>query len=182
MSARAEGTRGRGRAARAMSALVLMLGLALIAHRAPAATAGAAQRVVVVRALDDDGPAHQVTTLLAAELKAAGFEMVEIDPDPRGGADVEVVAAAWARLQPVATLVIVAPLAPRAGTGTDVTANAGPAIDLWIEDPAIGRRSARRDPGHRRGERGRRRSRAQGGRDPAWDPGRGHHRPRRGAA
>jgi hypothetical protein len=127
-----------------MSALVLMLGLALIARRAPAATAGAAQRVVVVRALDDDGPAHQVTTLLAAELKAAGFEMVEIDPDPRGGADVEVVAAVWARLQPIATLVIVAPLASRAGTGTDVTANAGPAIDLWIEDPAIGRRSARR--------------------------------------
>jgi hypothetical protein len=144
MSARADGTRGRGRAARAMSALVLMLVLALLAHRAPPATAGSAQRVVVVRALDDDGPAHQVTTLLEAELKAAGFEMVEIDPDPRGGADVEVVAAAWTRLQPVAILVIVAPLAPHAGTGTDVTANAGPAIDFWIEDPAIGRRSARR--------------------------------------
>lgn len=120
----------RRRGAGALLAILLGLG-ALLTRGAGAAPA--AQRIAVLRAADDDGAAHQAATLLMAELKAAGFEAIEVDRDPRApvGADL---AAAWSRLQPVAVLVIV----PGRGAAAAVAA-----VDLWVEDGLTGQRSAR---------------------------------------
>ncbi|HET6146152.1 MAG TPA: hypothetical protein VFH68_01360 [Polyangia bacterium] len=108
--------------------------VALVARAAPAVPGPAAQRVVLLHALEDDALARQLATLLAAELKAAAFETIELDRDPRDEA-ATAVDGVWARLQPVAVLVV-------AGARSDGERVA--TIDLWIADPVTRQRAVRR--------------------------------------
>lgn len=110
-----------------LAALAALAGLAVALAPAPAR---AASRVVMLRAGGDDALAEQATTLLVAELKAAGFDVVEAARDPRNElrADIE---AASRRLDPVATFAIRA-------------VPDGAAAELWLEDRVTGKLVIRR--------------------------------------
>ena len=132
---------GQRRRAGARAAAALGL-IALVAGASSALAAAPAQRVLLLRAPEDDPPARQVATLLAAELKAAGFEIIEVDRDPHAeGAGA--VDAAWARLQPVAALLVTG--ARRDGERAAADAPApSVSVDLWVEDPSTRQRTVRR--------------------------------------
>jgi hypothetical protein len=92
--------------------------------------AWAASRVVLLRSLTDDALSRQGTTLLTAELEAAGFEVVEIERDSTHDIRQDIDAAS-ARLQPVATFAI------RSLPGRT-------AVELWLEDRITGKLVIRR--------------------------------------
>jgi hypothetical protein len=143
--------RGAGRRTLAARALAISISLAA-AGVALSAIAEAAPRVVVLRAPGDDALTRQAATLLVAELQAGGFDVVEIDRNPRNDirADIDAVSA---RVQPVATFAI-RPMQESGGTGAvtgagagagAVTgAGAGAVTELWIEDRVTGKLVIRR--------------------------------------
>lgn len=90
----------------------------------------AASRVALLTTPSDDGLVRQATTLLVAELQAAGFEVVEAPRDPARDVRLDIEAAA-VRLQPVATYAIL----PRSD---------GAALELWLEDRVTGKLVIRR--------------------------------------
>jgi hypothetical protein len=101
----------------------VVLALALIVASAGAAWAAGSQ-VVLLRAAEKDPPGRQAETLLGAELRAAGFSVVErarSAVDPR--ADIERVSTA---LDPIATLAL-------------VFAPGKPAADIWLLDRVTGK-------------------------------------------
>lgn len=95
-----------------------------------AAAAQAASRVALLTAPTDDPVVRQATTLLVAELEAAGFEVVVAPRDASRDVRLDIEAAAT-RLQPVATYAIL----PRSD---------GAALDLWLEDRVTGKLVIRR--------------------------------------
>ena len=122
-----------------LAAAVLGMSIAAVASVAlSAANAQAAPRVVVLRAPGDDALTRQAATLLVAELQAGGFEVVEIDRNPRNDirADID---AASARLQPVATFAS-RPIQESGGSGS----GAGAVTELWSEDRVTGKLVIRR--------------------------------------
>jgi hypothetical protein len=105
----------------------LLLSLVFLALALPR-TAAAASRVVLLRS-GGDAQARQAETLLAAELRATGFEVVtrERTPTVELRADVDAAAAA---LRPIAVLAIAAP--------------AGAAAEIWVSDRVTGKLVIRR--------------------------------------
>ncbi|MES1208879.1 MAG: hypothetical protein ABUS79_23315 [Pseudomonadota bacterium] len=108
-------------AARALFLLTLLSG---------AAPAWAASRVVLLRSSSDDALSRQGTTLLTAELQAAGFEVAEVERDPARDLRQDIDATS-ARLQPVATFAI----RPVPG---------GTTVELWLADRVTGKLVIRR--------------------------------------
>jgi hypothetical protein len=121
-------------------AVAVFVAVALLAARPVAAAEPpevrpAPARVVVLRAAEDSALTRQGTTLLVAELQAAGFEVIEAErrPDHDVRDDIEAISA---RLQPVATFAI------RAAVGENT------ATELWLEDRVTGKLVIRRvEPG-----------------------------------
>jgi len=117
-----------------------LLAVAVAMAAAPAAAAGpddaaetrsAPARVVVLRAAEDSPLTRQGTTLLVAELQAAGFQVVEAERSP--GLDVRAdIEAISARLQPVATFAIRGAVDQKTAT------------ELWLEDRVTGKLVIRR--------------------------------------
>jgi hypothetical protein len=115
--------------------LIAALGAAAPAPAAaPAAGAAPAARVVLLRAPADDALTRQATTLLIAELNAAGFDVVQAERSASSDLRAEIEATS-ARLQPVATVAI------RALPGAEAQA---PAMELWLEDRLTGKLVIRR--------------------------------------
>lgn len=112
----------RFRRAGMLSLLVMLVGAA------PAWAA--ASRVVLLRSTGDEALSRQATTLLTAELQAAGFDVVELERDPTHDLRQDIDAAS-VRLQPVATFAI------RSVPG-------GTAVELWLEDRVTGKLVIRR--------------------------------------
>lgn len=106
------------------------LPLLLLVVLSPAAEAAAASRVVLLRAPTDDALIEQGNTLLAAELRAAGFEVTPLMRDPSRDirSDIE---AASTKLGPIATFAI-------------RPASDGAAVELWLEDRVTGKLVIRR--------------------------------------
>jgi hypothetical protein len=103
--------------------------LALSAVAGPALAEGAS-RVVLLRAPSDDPLAEQGNTLLAAELRAAGFEVVSRPRTP--GREIRAdIDAASADVSPIATFAI-------------LPAPDGAAVELWLEDRVTGKLVIRR--------------------------------------
>ena len=107
-----------------------MGGALLLLSWLAAASAAAASRVVLLRSLTDDALIAQGNTLLAAELRAAGFEVTLVMRDPAHDIrqDIEAVSTA---LAPIATFAI-------------HPAPDGAAVELWLEDRVTGKLVIRR--------------------------------------
>jgi hypothetical protein len=92
--------------------------------------AQAASRVVLLRAPGDDALMREGTTLLVAELRAVGFEVVHAERDPSRDIRADI-SETSSRLQPVATFAI-------------LPAPGGAAVELWLEDRITGKLVIRR--------------------------------------
>jgi hypothetical protein len=129
------------------------------------AVAAAASRVVLLRGPRDDGLMRQADTLLAAELRAAGFEVLLADRNPERDvrAEFETVSA---RLSPVVAALAILPAGAstelgsaersrsRGGLGTlsGSPSEGDGAVELWLADRVTGKLVIRRieTPGGRR--------------------------------
>ncbi|MEP6652716.1 MAG: hypothetical protein ABJA82_05130 [Myxococcales bacterium] len=97
-----------------------------------AASAQAAAEVVLLRASNGDALSRQGTTLLTAELRAMGFEVVEVDAEDAAARDLpREIERVSTRLQPVATFAFV----PVVG---------GTTVELWLQDRLTGKLVIRR--------------------------------------
>lgn len=97
-----------------------------------AARAQAASEVVLLRASNTDELSRQGTTLLTAELRAMGFEVVEVDAEDAAARDLpREIERVSTRLQPVATFAFV----PVVG---------GTTVELWLQDRLTGKLVIRR--------------------------------------
>ncbi|MEO8214347.1 MAG: hypothetical protein ABI560_14200 [Myxococcales bacterium] len=97
-----------------------------------AARAQAASEVVLLRASNADELSRQGTTLLTAELRAMGFEVVEVDAEDAADRDLpREIERVSTRLQPVATFAFV----PVVG---------GTTVELWLQDRLTGKLVIRR--------------------------------------
>lgn len=113
---------------RARLAAVLLVSLASAIGPRPALGAPAS-RVALIRFAGDE-LTRQAETLLGAELRAAGFEVVTVDR-PAGADPRAAIEAVSARLQPIATMAIIPGVAPAAA-------------EVWLSDRVTGKFVIRR--------------------------------------